>query len=137
MSTLPDQVRAFLEEPRFAVLATIGHDGLPQQTVMWYDLDGDTIIMNSPSTLVKIRNLQRDPRASLCVEDTVRFITLVGRCVLIDDPLVLERENIRLAVRYQGQRRGSQRWATILRSAEPRTAIHMRIDRVLTRGFPQ
>ena len=42
---LDEKVRAFLEEKRFAVLATIKRDGSPQQTVMWYELQGDQIMM--------------------------------------------------------------------------------------------
>ncbi len=37
-------MRTFLEEKRFAVLATINPTGAPQLTVMWYLLDGDEFI---------------------------------------------------------------------------------------------
>ena len=32
---LREDVRTFLEEPRFAVLATVNTNGSPQQTVVW------------------------------------------------------------------------------------------------------
>jgi predicted pyridoxine 5'-phosphate oxidase superfamily flavin-nucleotide-binding protein len=38
MPQIADNVRDFLNERRFAVLATINKDGTPQQTVMWYEL---------------------------------------------------------------------------------------------------
>ena len=46
---MSDSVRAFLDEPRFAVPATINKSGTPQLTVMWYALapDSDVIILNS------------------------------------------------------------------------------------------
>jgi predicted pyridoxine 5'-phosphate oxidase superfamily flavin-nucleotide-binding protein len=44
---LREDVRTFLEEARFAVLATVNANGSPQQTVMWYELRGDTIVMNT------------------------------------------------------------------------------------------
>ena len=62
---LKDDVRAFLEEKRFGVLGTTNADGSPQQTVMWYELRGDTIVMNTKRGSRKDRNLGRDPRASL------------------------------------------------------------------------
>ena len=64
MAELTPDARAFLSERRFAALATINKDGSPQQTTMWYDLDGDTILMNTAAGRVKYRNLARDPRAA-------------------------------------------------------------------------
>ena len=75
---LQDNVRAFLNERRFAVLATINADGTSQQTVIWYDLHGDEILMNTRAGRVKDANLRRDARASLCVPDGYRYVTLEG-----------------------------------------------------------
>ena len=66
---LSEDVRTFLEEARFAVLGTVNANGSPQQTVMWYELRGDIVMMNTLRGRKKDRNLLRDPRASLCVED--------------------------------------------------------------------
>src|SRR4029453_4283345 len=69
---ISDDVRAFLEQPRFAVMATINKWGRPQLTVMWYALatDGATVVvLNATRGLLKERNLRRDPRMSLCIED--------------------------------------------------------------------
>ena len=49
MAKLTDQMQHFLDEPRYGVLATINADGSPQQTVMWFVREGDTIMMNSQS----------------------------------------------------------------------------------------
>ncbi|MBF6589385.1 MAG: PPOX class F420-dependent oxidoreductase, partial [Ktedonobacterales bacterium] len=75
---IPEHVRRFLDEPRFAVLATLSPDGTPQQTVIWYELDGDEIVMNTAEGRIKSGNLRRDPRISLCVEDGYRYVTLTG-----------------------------------------------------------
>ena len=48
-SNLTAAVRHFLETPRFAVIATINEDGSPHQTVVWYLLRGDDIVMNTAS----------------------------------------------------------------------------------------
>jgi len=56
---LREDVLTFLEEPRFAVLATMNANGSPQQTVMWYEPRGDTIVMNTRRGRKKDRNLVR------------------------------------------------------------------------------
>ena len=72
---LSDKAREFLNEKRFAVLATINKDGTPQQTVMWYELQGDEVMMNTAQGRLKDRTLARDPRTSICIEDGQRFVT--------------------------------------------------------------
>ncbi len=98
---LSDAERRFLSEPRFAVLATIGSDGTPQQTVMWYELRGDTIMMNTTATRVKNSNVRRDPRVSICVEDQYTYVTIRGKVTeIIEDRDVAVGDIISLALRY-------------------------------------
>ena len=109
MTSMPiaERVRAFLEEPRFAVMATINRSGTPQLTVMWYALlaDDDVVVLNATRSLLKERNLRRDPRMSLCIEDGRRYVTLEGRAELVDDRAQQECEvNNLIAPRYIGQR---------------------------------
>ncbi|HEY2595940.1 MAG TPA: pyridoxamine 5'-phosphate oxidase family protein, partial [Chloroflexota bacterium] len=67
MADLADNVRAFLEETRFAVVGTTNRDGSPHLTALWYALRGNTILMNTAATAKKVRNLKRDAHASVCV----------------------------------------------------------------------
>src|SRR5688500_16573049 len=46
MEKLTPAIRAFLEEKRFAVLASVAVGVAPQQTVMWYLLEDDYVLMN-------------------------------------------------------------------------------------------
>src|SRR5579875_1476103 len=62
---IEEKVREFLEQPRMCVMATINRDGSPQLTAMWYDLDGDVVILNTQRGLLKERNLRRDPRMAI------------------------------------------------------------------------
>src|SRR5690242_6084007 len=82
--SLSDRARAFLEEKRFAVLATINTNGTPQLTTMWYELQGDEVMMNTKVGRTKEQNLRRDQRISICVEDGYRYVTLAGTARLID-----------------------------------------------------
>ena len=130
-----DNVRAFLEEPRFAVMATINKSGTPQLTVMWYGLieGADVVVLNTVRGLIKDQNLRRDSRMSLCVEDGMRYVTLEGRAELIDDRVQQEREvNELIAPRYIGWRLGSRRWQVI--QGPDRIGIHLHVERVHARG---
>jgi PPOX class probable F420-dependent enzyme len=66
---LNDADRAMLEARNFAHLATVMADGSPQVSVVWVDLDGDTILINSAEGRTKTRNVRRDPRVALSVYD--------------------------------------------------------------------
>lgn len=130
---LSDGVRRFLEQPRFGVLATAGEDGLPQQTVMWFELQGDEIIMNTARGRVKDKHLLRDPRASLCVEEGYSYVTLAGAVVLDDDPHTAQADIARLARRYHGEA-GAERQIESFKRQE-RVTIRLRIERAVVNGF--
>ncbi len=97
---LPDAVRAFLDERRFATLATIEPDGAPQLTVMWYLRRGDTIVFNTEAGRQKERNLRRDQRIALCVEDGYRYVSVNGTVAVIDDQAVAHADIRELTARY-------------------------------------
>ena len=133
---LPKNVRAFLEQPHHAVMATINAVGTPQLTVMWYALHptDDLVLLNSSHGMLKTTNLRRDPRMALCVEDGPRYVTLEGTAELVADRVEQEREvNEHIAPRYIGQRLGSRRWEVI--KGSDRIGIRMRIDKVHARGL--
>src|ERR1051325_6680714 len=106
MAQLADSVRAFLQEKRFAVIATTNRDGSPHQTALWFELRGDTVVMNTGVASKKVRNLKRDPHASVLVVDSdqARHVAVEGT-VSFDDSHVLE-DLTALASRYAGQEAG-------------------------------
>ena len=62
------QVDAFLRETRVAVLSTIGPDGAPRTLPIWYLWDGAAPVLFTNRGTRKWRNIQADPRVSLCVD---------------------------------------------------------------------
>lgn len=128
---LQDNVRAFLQEPRFGVLATTRRGGIPQQSVVWYDLDGDEILMNTAVGRAKNSNLRRDERASLCVPDGYRYVTLEGTVEIIDDQTTAQADIRRLAVRYRGEAAGNQQ-ADAVYSGQQRVTIRLKVENVIT-----
>lgn len=101
-SPLTDRVRRFLAEPRYAALATIDPDGAPRQAVIWFLLDGDTIIVNSLDGRRWPTNLRRDPRASIAITsaDDESWVGLTGTVEIIDDQPTAQAEIAALAHRY-------------------------------------
>jgi PPOX class probable F420-dependent enzyme len=122
-----------LTEPHFGVLATIGGDGLPQQTVVWYELQGDEIMMNTRRGRAKDRNMLRDPRVSLCVLDGYRAVTLVGRVTLDDDQDTAHRDIMRLAIRYDGAEDAARRPDRF--AGQTRVTLRLRVERAVAYGL--
>jgi len=131
---LRSDVRAFLDEPRFGVLSTINSDGSPQQTVMWYELRGDTVMMNTARGRKKDRNLLRDGRASLCIEEGYRYVTMDGTIALFEEQDVAQADIAALARRYHTPEEAEQ---MILMAFQPqeRVSLILNVSRVETHGF--
>ena len=81
---LTADVRAVLDEPNFAHLATLLADGSPQSAPVWIDVEGDRILIATGEGSLKARNTKRDPRVSLSVgamDNPYREAQLRGRVV--------------------------------------------------------
>jgi PPOX class probable F420-dependent enzyme len=124
---LPTNIHEFLSERRFAVVATINEDGSPQQTVVWYELQGDRIMMNTRVGRVKERNLKRDPRISFCVEEDYGYVFVKGRAELDYDPERSQADIKALAIKYDGQESG-ERQSQEKFSKQQRVTIYMTIE---------
>jgi PPOX class probable F420-dependent enzyme len=77
-----EECRGFmLDRARTAVLATVRADGSPHTAPIWFDLDGDTLVFTTGESTVKGRNMRRDPRISLCIEEEeppFHFVVIEG-----------------------------------------------------------
>jgi PPOX class probable F420-dependent enzyme len=133
-STLSPEVRDFLNERRFGVLATINPDGSVQQTVMWYVLEGDTIVMNTRRGRHKDKNILRDPRLSLSLEDEGRFVTISGKATIDPDPERGQQTARALATRYDGEESAEEQMRTGF-GQQYRVTIDLPIERVIVHGF--
>ncbi|HET8651659.1 MAG TPA: PPOX class F420-dependent oxidoreductase [Gaiellaceae bacterium] len=88
MARLTDEQIALLEGKNFAVVGTIGKDGVPQLTTNWIDWDGEHVVFNTAEGRVKPRNLRRNPLVSICVinhDNPYQYLTVVGRAEISDD----------------------------------------------------
>lgn len=76
------------QKKAFAHLATVMADGSPQVTPVWFDYDGQHLIVNSAKGRVKDRNIRRDPRVAVSILDPdnpYRYIQIRGRVVEITE----------------------------------------------------
>jgi PPOX class probable F420-dependent enzyme len=81
MTEPPDllaSVRQYLAAPRCAVLSTIGQRGFPHQAVVHYMPTPDGVLVNGDADRRWVRNLKRDPRASIVVHDAANPLHWVG-----------------------------------------------------------
>ena len=109
-----EEVRAFLTTlpPHTGQLATVRADGRPHLAPVWYDVDGEgTLVFNTGASTVKGRNLRRDPRASLCVDDErppFSFVVVEGAVELSDDLADVRVWAARIGGRYMGPERAEE-----------------------------
>ena len=89
---LTNSQRSFLSRVHFAVVSTITADGMPHQTVMWYMLDGDQLLLSTPFDSLKHKHLKRDNRISVCVEKGYAYVTLTGKVTLNEEPVSARKE---------------------------------------------
>jgi PPOX class probable F420-dependent enzyme len=93
---------------RTGKLATTRADGSPHVAPVWFTLDGDEVVLTTGADTVKGRNLARDGRAALCVDDErppFSFVALTCRARLVDDLDELRHWATRIAARYMGEER--------------------------------
>ena len=104
---LNDKQRGLLDKPAFAKLVTLMPDGHPQATVMWYRRVDDTIRMIAPASAVKSKNLDRDPRSTIVVDDPesgYSYVELRCECEVVHDDQAARDDLFHIASRYIGDR---------------------------------
>jgi PPOX class probable F420-dependent enzyme len=101
--SLPDPVRALLDGDTFVVVSTVNPDSTPHSTVLWIKRDGDDVIFSTVRGRKKTRNMERDPRVSVCAYDPaspISYFTVEGEVTLDEaggDELINE-----LSLKYDG-----------------------------------
>ena len=123
------ELRDFLAKSQTIIITSINKDGTPHPMPMWYGVEPDgSIVMTTFTKSQKIRNLERDPRVALLVEDGTDYAELRGAVIYgkadlirdtdqvveilacvstkaLDDPNDAARANIRKAVRGTAPKR--------------------------------
>src|SRR5246127_2752094 len=102
-----DEIADFVVKSRTGTLATIGPDGQPHLTAMWYAVVDGEIWLETKAKSQKAVNLTRDPRVTFLIEDgdtydTLRGVSFEGVAEIVDDPDVSHRVGVSVWERYTG-----------------------------------
>ena len=84
--TLNDAQKKYLADKNFGHVVTLNRDGSPQVSPVWVEYDGKHVIVNSEEKRLKVRNLKRDPRVSISIqnaENPYEYIEIRGKVVEI------------------------------------------------------
>lgn len=107
-----EEWRAFVSYgTRTGKLSTVSADGSPHVAPIWFLLDGEELVFNTGKETVKGRNLARDGRIALCVDDErppFHFVVLSGRARLAEDLGEVRHWATRIAARYMGEERAEE-----------------------------
>ena len=100
---LSGDIRTFVDDLRFATIATTDPDGAPRQAVVWYTVEGDEIVFNSRTGRRWPTNLLRDGRVSVAIpdgEDGYRWVGLTGTVRPVTDQPTAQADIAAMARRY-------------------------------------
>jgi len=96
-----DEVKAFLDGRHVMNIATIGPDGNIHLVAMWYGFLNGNPAFETFTKSQKVKNVRRDPRITVLVEDgdvyeELRGVEIVGRAVVHEEqgPLMEVAENV-------------------------------------------
>ena len=129
------EVEDFLEQQRVVICATNGPGGWPHLMPLWYLVRDEDVWAWTYAKSQKVRNLERDDRASLQVEDGVEYQELRG--VMLETRAVIHRKldvvagtGAEIFERNNGASPGEETLAALRAQAAKRVALQFMIDRV-------
>jgi PPOX class probable F420-dependent enzyme len=108
----PIEIAGFLMHgTRTAKVATTMRSGQPHVMPVWFVLDGEELVFTTGADSVKGRNLRRDPRIAVVVDEDVApyaFVHIRGRVKISEDLDELLRFATEIGARYMGQDRAEE-----------------------------
>jgi PPOX class probable F420-dependent enzyme len=131
MATIPEQFKDLFTKVAFAHLATLMADGSPHVTPVWVDYDGANVRVNSAKGRVKDKNMRRDKRVALSIQDPdnpYRYLAIRGEVAEITENGA-DAHIDALAKKYLGKERYPFR-----SPGEVRVIYKIRPERISTSG---
>jgi PPOX class probable F420-dependent enzyme len=86
-TTIPDSHRDLLRG-EFLTLATVGDDGYPQVSEVWFVAEGDQVAMSLNTRRQKVKNLETEPACTallLDLQNPYRYLEIRGTAVVAPD----------------------------------------------------
>lgn len=132
MSLIPESHIDLLERPIVCSLATVMPDGQPQVTPVWFNYDGEHVLVNTARGRQKDRNMELRRKVTVLVvdpENPYRWMEIRGTVTEIDEANGVAHID-ELARRYTN--RDQYYTSEELRAKETRAMYKVRVDRVNT-----
>jgi PPOX class probable F420-dependent enzyme len=128
-----EEIADFVASKRAGTLATIGRDGQPHLTAMWYGVVDDEIWFETKAKSQKAVNLARDPRVTFLLEDgdtydTLRGVSFEGTAEIVDDPEMIFKVGVSVWERYNGPYTEDLRPAVDM-MMNKRVGVRLRVNR--------
>jgi PPOX class probable F420-dependent enzyme len=132
-----DEIWKFIEERRSMQVATIGADGAPHLTTLWFAIVDGEIVFETFTKSQKIVNLRRDPRIAVLVEDghqynELRGVSINGRALLHTDPAVVHPYALAVMRRNNPQIPPEQLEGAAKMMASKRTAVVVKPEKIVS-----
>ncbi len=127
---IPEEFLDLFHKKAFAHLATLMPDGSPQVTPVWIDYDGEYVLFNSTLGRQKDRNIRRDNRIAICIQDPdnpYRYLQIRGKVIQITESNADEHID-KLAQKYLGVDKFPNR-----RAGDARLIYKMKIEHIQNR----
>jgi PPOX class probable F420-dependent enzyme len=132
-----DEVQSFLARGRIVNCATLGPRGRPHLVSLWYVPDGKVLRGWTYAKSQKAKNLERDPHATLQVEEGLHYHELRG--VMLECDVDVERDPERVAEyglalfrRYAGEELGPELREMVAKQAPKRVGLAFHPTRVVS-----
>ena len=132
-----EEIAAFLDAAHSLQVATLGKDGAPHLTTVWFSVHEGEILFETYGKSQKVVNLRRDPRIAVLAEDgttydTLRGVSINGTARLVEDnPERTELMRLLLDHHFPGQT-AEQLDAMAAKMAEKRIVIAVKPDKVMS-----
>jgi len=123
---LPESARKMLQDKAYGHVVTSAPNGRPQATMVWVDAEGDEVLFNTAEGREKARNLRRDPRVVISIQDRNNpqaYLLVHGTASVAETGADLHID--KLAKRFLGVDKYPYR-----QPGEKRLLIRVRVDRL-------
>ena len=123
----------FLAEKQNATMATIRANGSSQLTPVWFNWDGEQFTISITTDRAKYKNLVRDSRMSLCIDDVTgyAYVTAEGQAEIRATDIW--EETGKILTKYRGEEGGGAYLEQLKK--QPRVLIVLKPSRMELRGL--
>lgn len=133
-----EEVWSFIDQQKNLQVATLGPDGWPHLTTLWFAVDDGDIVLETFTKSQKVKNLQRENRITVLTEsgteyEELKAVVVYGRAELITELEEVHRLHMAVLLRNNSQGYPEEMLEEATRSmAHKKTAIRIKPERIVS-----